>query len=87
MALNVGFSQAGCMPQNDSTPLGDLLIASGPMADVSVSDLLEYAIDALNGGTNYQRFGISLSQLNDMVTSVNENFVDGTANNGFLKKP
>jgi len=87
LTLNVLFSASGHMPQNDPTPLQDLLIARGPMEGVSVWALMKTAVDALNGDTGYQRYGITLAELNDIVTAVNENFVDGEVNKGFLRKP
>lgn len=66
-----------------STLLKDLVVAQGDFAGWTVQQVAAEASQGLGGcSTSY-----SLSQLNDVVTSINENFVDGTMDNGFLKCP
>ncbi len=51
---------------------------------MTVQDVLYTANLVLSGDTNTV---FSASDLNDCVSSINENFVDGTQNNGFLGLP
>ena len=41
-------------------------------------------IEVLGGNTAALPAGVSLSMLNDVMTRINENFDNGTTNNGFL---
>lgn len=77
--LSVSFSAAGI-----TTPgLGSLKVAAGyPLAGETVSQVLALAEKALGGGGLPS--GVSFSVLNDVVTRINENFDNGTTNNGFL---
>lgn len=66
-----------------STNLIDLVIASGPMAGLTVGDVLTEANNAIGGcGSTY-----SLNQINQTLTSINENFVDGTSAGNDLECP
>lgn len=59
--------------------LGDLFFTSGPHAGWSVSQLLDYANQAIGGCVD-----ADLSALNESLSILNENFVDGTTDNGNL---
>ncbi|MBI3890074.1 MAG: hypothetical protein HY303_00935 [Candidatus Wallbacteria bacterium] len=85
--LNVTFSAAGYLAQNDARPLGNLLVASGPFAGTSVNALLELANRAIGGDSSALPPGAGLSDLNDALTRVNECFDNGTENTGYLRKP
>jgi len=63
--------------------LGDLVINQGDFQGWTVSELVALANDALGGcNSNY-----SLSAINDALSSISNNFVDGTGNQGFLDCP
>lgn len=79
LQLNVDFSAAGVLP----TGLGGLHLASGPLAGKTVSFVLAFANAVLGGCQSLPANGVtSISQLNDIVDAINENFDGG--NNGFL---
>lgn len=78
LQLSVGFSDSGFTPLG----LADLKVVSGPLAGQTVRSVLEQANKALGGGA--LPAGMSLSCLNDVVTAINENYVDGTKNKGYL---
>ncbi|GEM_PF-1003451 len=74
LTLSVGFDrydpEFGAAEQN----LEDLVVASGIFEGMTVAAVLEEANGALGGGESEY----SVSQLNDVVSAINENFVDGT---------
>lgn len=77
--LSVRFSNAGVT----ATGLKDLRIAQGNLlAGQTVEQALALANKALGGGGLPP--GVSFSALNDVMTRINENFDNGTSNNGFL---
>jgi hypothetical protein len=78
LKLNVDFSAAGVTDPG----LGSRVVAAGPLAGMKVSDVLALANNVLGGGALPS--GVSLSQLNDAVTSINENYEGGTTNNGYV---
>lgn len=81
--LSVTFDAAD--PNYSSSPasLGSLVIASGTFQGMTVNQLLAIANQVLGGcNTTY-----SLSDVNQALTAVNENFVDGRIANGFLTCP
>jgi hypothetical protein len=61
-------------------PLADLQIVDGEFVGMTIGDLWQLANDVL-GGCNTQ---YTPSQLNSVISSINENFVDGTVNMGFV---
>lgn len=77
--MNVYFSAAGVLGTNPQE-LGNLVIASGDFYGKTVYELLDIANSAISGISS----PYSLSQINDALTQLNENFVDGTTNNGYL---
>lgn len=79
LAMNVYFDQAGKIGTN-STDLGNLVIESGAFAGMSVFEFLDLAETALGGGNT----GYSLSAINDAATALNENFDNGTVDNGYV---
>lgn len=81
LKLNVNYSAAGYIGSN-SIPLGNLVIATGPFTGYTVNNFLAFAEQVLGGGNLN---GFTFSQVNDAATAINENFVDGTTNNGFLE--
>ena len=60
--------------------LGDGFIQSGPYEGLTVSELVNLANQVIGGCNNEVEF----SALNDALSSINQNYVDGTQDNGFL---
>jgi hypothetical protein len=60
--------------------LADAKVASGPYAGKTVAEILEMAEIALGGGAG------SIASLNEVVDSINNSFIDGTASSGFLTR-
>ncbi len=79
LTLNVEYDKAGKIGTNN-TNLEDLHFTGGTFAGMSVQDFLVIANKALGGETT----AYTLSQINDAATSVNENFDNGTVDNGVL---
>ncbi len=79
LKLSASFSSAGI-----TTPgLPGLEIVSGnPLAGCTVTKALAAADKALGGGG--LPAGVSFSQLNDIITHLNENYDNGTTDNGYL---
>ena len=64
-----------------------MLFRSAPgntLAGQTVMQVLALANQVLGGNTAALPAGVSLSMLNDVMTRINENFDNGTTNNGFL---
>ncbi|MEN6645470.1 MAG: SdrD B-like domain-containing protein [Armatimonadia bacterium] len=78
LRLNVDFSAAGLT----RTGIGSLVIQKGPLAGTSVSDFLGLCEQVLGGDSDDLEY--SLADLNDAATSINENYDNGTTDNGFL---
>lgn len=80
LALTLGFDNAIDSFSTSNSPLGDLMIASGQFQGYTVSQILTLANNILGGCSNYY----TTSQINAIVTAINENFDNGTVNNGLL---
>ena len=79
--LAVDFSAAGKI----TSGLSALKIAPGnPLAGQTVAQVLALANKVLGGNTAALPAGVSISTLNDVMTRINENFDNGTTNNGYL---
>jgi hypothetical protein len=81
LTISVAMSNAGVI-----TPgLDDLYIAPGQqMAGYTVAEVLAFANAALGGNLSGLPAGVTLSKLNDVVSKINENYVDGNQDHGFL---
>lgn len=77
MTLNVYFDSAGVIGPNPNK-LGNLVFVSGTFAGKSIYQFLAIANAAVAGVST----GYSLSDINAAATMVNENFDNGTQNNG-----
>ncbi|MBZ0198961.1 MAG: choice-of-anchor A family protein [Ignavibacteriaceae bacterium] len=77
--INVYFSAAGVLGTNPQE-LGRLVIASGDFYGKTVYELLDIANAVISGASS----AYTPSQVNDALTSLNENFDDGTVNQGYL---
>jgi hypothetical protein len=83
LSLSVGFDQFDEGFGEAEITLGDMQIAEGEFAEFTVSQILEIANQVLGGCSE----DYSLSVINSLVSSINENYVDGNSNNGFLTCP
>ncbi len=80
LTLNIGFDNYDATFGSSTTNLKNLFITTGTFSGKSVQFLLDEANKALGGcSTTY-----TLSDINDVVTSVNENYVNGTSTGDFL---
>ena len=80
LKMSVSYSAAGVLGSNE-TPIGNLVIKSGPFVGYTVSQFLAFAEQVIGGGSLN---GFTLSQINDAATAINENFVDGKIDKGYL---
>jgi hypothetical protein len=80
VSLAVGFDVYDPNFSASSTSLGSLTIASGPFAGMSIATFLQVANDVIGGCSNQY----SLSDINAAATAINENFDNGTVDNGYV---
>jgi hypothetical protein len=80
LKLSVSFSDAMVLRQG----LGDLKVRTGPLAGKTVRQVLAEAERLLGGGAPAGGFGLNHSQMNDILAKINENFVDGKTDKGYL---
>jgi hypothetical protein len=91
LAISLAFSNAGV--PTFCTDLGSLVVPtgvhspSGPFAGWSVNQIFALANQVLGGNTAALPAGISVSNLNDVVDAINNNFDDGTHSDGYLVEP
>jgi hypothetical protein len=78
LQISVAFSKA----KVTTAGLADLKLKSGLLAGKTVGEVLTIANSVLGGGGLPK--GVSLQALNDIVDAINNNFVDGTMNGGYL---
>jgi hypothetical protein len=83
LALNVGFDNYDSSFGNSTGNLQDLVITSGYFQGWSVSQILIEANNILGGCSS----NFTASQINDIVTAINENFEDGTKAGELLTCP
>ena len=85
LRLNRDFSASGFGKVGLPCPLGELTIADteDPFYGWTVNDFLDMAEDVLGGDSPPS--GITISDVNDTATAINENYVDCTTDNGFLE--
>ena len=80
LSLSVGFDNYDPDFSPAEVPLSDLIIGNGEFAGWSVAMVLLEANKFIGQcASNY-----TASELNQVLSSINENFVDGTIDNGFL---
>ena len=80
IALAVGFDNADPNFSASSTSFASLTIKSGTFQGMTVAAFLQLANDVLGGcSTQY-----TPSQINETATAINENFDNGTVDNGVL---
>jgi hypothetical protein len=83
LKLSVGFDAWDANFGESSVALGDMIIGSGTFQGKTVSEFLAIAEQVL-GGCNS---AYTPEQIVETATSINENFDNGTTNNGFLICP
>lgn len=83
LTLSVGFDSADPNFGQAGIHLGDMLIGSGTFANWTVSDFLSTANMVLGGCSNAYTPG----QILATASAINENYVDGTTNMGYLVCP
>ncbi|MFH1011218.1 MAG: T9SS type A sorting domain-containing protein [bacterium] len=87
LAISLGFSEVGLPGFGD---LGSLVVLtgvhspSGPFAGYTVDEVFALANIVLGGNLAALPEGISLSDLNDVIDAINNNFIDGEESNGYL---
>jgi len=72
LVLNIGF--------DTSHNLGAQIITSGTYSGKTILQFLQIANNAIGGCST----GVDLTELNSVATSINENYDNGTVNNGFV---
>jgi hypothetical protein len=83
LAISIGFDNYDASFGSSGTPLAGQVINSGTFAGWTVQQAFDEANKKLGGCVSVYSF----SALNDVISSINENYVDGATNNGFLSCP
>jgi hypothetical protein len=78
--LNAGFDAYDAEFASSAVLLGDMYTDNAAFAGMSINEILQAANDVIGGcSTDY-----SLTDLNTVLTTINENFDNGTIDNGHL---
>ncbi|MBC7381602.1 MAG: SprB repeat-containing protein, partial [Bacteroidia bacterium] len=80
LTLNLGFDQYDPNFSTATTLVKNLVIANGTFAGWTAQQLLDEANRKLGGCTS----SYSFSDLNDAASNINENYIDGLIDGGFL---
>ena len=83
LKLSVTFDASDANFGQSPVALGNMIIGSGTFKGKTVADFLAIAEQVLGGCNSAYTPG----QVNETATSINENFDDGSTNNGFLVCP
>ena len=83
LTLSVGFDQIDPAFGPAGVHLKDMVIKSGTFANWTVSQFLAEANKVLAGTST----AYTPQQILDVATAINENYVDGTRDNGYLRCP
>lgn len=83
LQLNVDFSAAAA--GGHRTGLGALTVQSGKLVGYTVTQVLVLCNAALGGNNSVLPAGVKLTDLNDTASRINECFVDGTTNTGYIR--
>ncbi len=87
LALSLGFSDAGLPGFCDLGSLyylSPIAIDGTPFSGMTVYELFDLANEVLGGNLSNLPNGTTLSNLNDVITAINENYDNGTTDNGHL---
>jgi hypothetical protein len=87
LALNIGFGDSGVPTTPPFTNIRGLHLMSGPFAGWSVDSIFALANTVLGGNTGALPAGTSVSDLNDAVNMINNDFVNGASGLGWLCPP
>ena len=83
LALNIGFDNYDANFGAGTQHLEDMVIASGDFAGKTVAEFMAIANDVFGGcSTDY-----TPAQINVAATAINENYDNGTVDNGYLTCP
>ena len=83
LTLSVGFDATYPYFSTPDVTLSELIVTSGEFEGFTVSEILDVGNEVLGGcSTDY-----SPGAVNEVLSSINENYVDGTIDNGFLDCP
>lgn len=80
VTLAVGFDVYDPNFSSNTASFSDLIIANGTFSGMTVGNFLQLANQAIGGCAT----GYSFSDLNATATAINENYDNGTSNNGYL---
>ncbi|MCU1237169.1 MAG: Ig family protein, partial [Candidatus Solibacter sp.] len=80
LQLSVDFSNKGITPGG----LAGLKLNGGPLAGQTIAQVLALANAVLGGNTSALPTGLTVSGLNEIVNSLNNNFDGGNTNGGYL---
>jgi hypothetical protein len=83
LTLSVGFDNYDDTFGAAGMKLGDMVIKSGAFAGFTVAEFLDIANSTVGGCIN----NFTIQQVLDTATAINENYVDGSSDNGFLVCP
>lgn len=83
LTLSLGFDVADPDFGQANSYLGNLIVANGPFLGMTVEEIVAEA-NVVLGGCNSP---FTPSQMTQVLSSINENYVDGGMNNGFLMCP
>ena len=86
LKLNVLFSDKGIgkvEPACDG--LRNMRIMRGPFSKMEVGDFLTLAEEVLGGDLTHLPYGVTLADVNDTATSINENFGDCKTDNKYIE--
>lgn len=81
--LNAGFDAYDPNFSSNDITTGDLVIVSGTFAGLTINQLIAEANSAIGGCSNVY----ALSDLNDALSAFNENYDNGTVDNGYTTCP
>ncbi|MDQ2667484.1 MAG: hypothetical protein M3Z05_15925 [Gemmatimonadota bacterium] len=80
LRLSVDFSAAGVTRSG----LGAMNVVSGKLAGLTVAQVVDMGNAVIGGNTGALPAGVSISDLNNVIGSINNNFDGGSTNNGYL---
>jgi len=83
LKLSIGFDYTDANFGQSPVALGDMIIASGPFKGNKVIDFLSIGEEVLGGCSK----DFTPQQIVETATSINENYDNGTTDNGFLTCP
>ena len=83
LTLSLGFDAMDPDFSQVDLYLGDLLVSNGPFLGMTVTEIVSEASIVLGGCIS----SYTPSQMTEVLSTINENYVDGSTNNGFLICP